>query len=236
MAASFFQKLTGDLWGDHGGVFLKAATAVCALAAAADKDIDPAERYRFGDLLKTDPALKGCDAEKAMRNFDASVTALEAGNAGARRDLDKAVRQIAGDDEKARLLLSYAYMVIAADQMVREAEELEFRRLCGLLAQDPERQWNAMAIRFLVWDESSEIAFVKVPTMQVSRIVNENIYRKWRVFDDLEEAKTAIGAIVRQALEIRSLHGYSEGELEEFLEHLPEITAEEVPNYHDIYT
>lgn len=208
--------------------------AVCALAAAADNEIDAAERYRIDDLVKTEPALQGFKAQKAIEILDDYVKALNANGATARGVLDRKIARMSGDFKKARTLMRLAYMVIAADHMIRPQEVQEFQRLCGVLALDPECLWEDMAVRYLVWDQTDEIALVKAPSLEVSRIVNGHVGRKWRVFKSLGEAKTAIIELVRQALDIRERQGDSADDLADFLERLPSLTADQVPSYRDV--
>src|SRR3954466_10710976 len=60
------------------GAFRDASMAMCALVAAADGTIDPAERQRVAQLIATNEVLKNFDAVDLQRRFDENLNKLTA--------------------------------------------------------------------------------------------------------------------------------------------------------------
>ncbi len=143
MEPSLLDKLATEVRRYQNKDFLKAAMAVCALAANADDEINLAERYSIDHAIETEPALKLFDATKAVRILDDYIHALREHGAAAREVLDNKVRRFAGDHKRSRTLMRVAYLIIAADQQIIAAERAEFDRLCTLLDHDPAEVWPA---------------------------------------------------------------------------------------------
>ena len=64
MEPSLLDKLVTEVRRYQNKDFLKAAMAVCALAANADDEVDLAERYSIDRALETEPALRLFDFEQ----------------------------------------------------------------------------------------------------------------------------------------------------------------------------
>lgn len=58
------------------GAFRDASMAMCALVAAADGTIDPAERQRVAQLIATNEVLQNFDATDLQRRFDENLNKL----------------------------------------------------------------------------------------------------------------------------------------------------------------
>lgn len=142
---TLLEKLTGEIHRYNNKAFLKAAMAVCALAAAADDEVILAEHYRIDDMLARDPVLKNLDAQKAIDTLYDFIYAIRTEGDSARRILYGKVQRMAGDRKKSRTLLRVAYLVIVADHRIRESEREEFRRLCRVLGLEPEQVWGQLA-------------------------------------------------------------------------------------------
>ncbi len=141
MDSSLLEKLATEVRRYQNKDFLKAAMAVCALAANADDEVNLAERYSIDRALEIEPALKLFDATKAVRILDDYIHALREHGAAAREVLDNKVRRFAGDHKRSRTLMRVAYLIIAADQEIVAAERAEFDRLCTLLDLDHSQVW-----------------------------------------------------------------------------------------------
>ena len=145
MDGSILDKLVGEICRYNNKAFLKAAMAVCALTAAADDEVSLAEHYRIDEIIANDPTLKELNTQKATDTLYDYLYALRTYGESAREVLYNKVERMAGDHKKSRTLMRVAYLVIIADQEVREAEREEFRRLCGLLNLKPEQVWRELA-------------------------------------------------------------------------------------------
>ncbi len=60
------------------GSFRDASMAMCALVAAADGTIDPAERQRVAQLIATNDVLQNFAADDLQRRFDDNLNKLTA--------------------------------------------------------------------------------------------------------------------------------------------------------------
>ncbi|MFQ6018266.1 MAG: TerB family tellurite resistance protein [Kiloniellaceae bacterium] len=145
MEPSLREKLVTEVRRYQNRDFLKAAMAVCALAAVADDEVKLSERYRIDHAIATEPALRVFDADKAVAILDDYIFALRQEGESAKKILYKKVRRMAGDYKMARTLMRVAYLIITADEDIREEEMQEFGRLCRLLDLDPNQIWRDLA-------------------------------------------------------------------------------------------
>ncbi len=141
MEPSLLDKLVTEVRRYQNKDFLKAAMAVCALAANADDEVNLAERYSIDRAIATEPALNLFDAAKAVRILDDYIFALRDEGDAAKAVLDNKVRRFADTHKRARTLMRVAYLIIAADQEIVAGERAEFDRLCALLDLDPAQVW-----------------------------------------------------------------------------------------------
>ena len=125
--------------------FLKAAMAVCALAAMADGKVNPAEHEQIRKVLETEPALKELNADKALDTIFEYIYALRTHGKEAEDILRKKVRRMTGIHKRVRTLMRVAYLVIIADGEIRDGERVEFQRLCELLDLEPGQVWHELA-------------------------------------------------------------------------------------------
>lgn len=142
---TLLDKLAGEINRYNNKAFLKAAMAVCALAAAADDEVNLAEHYRIDDILARDDTLKQLDSQKAIDTLYEYIYAVRTEGDSARRILHGKVQRMAGDRKKSRTLLRVAYLVIIADHKIRDSEREEFRRLCRTLGLEPDQVWQELA-------------------------------------------------------------------------------------------
>ena len=121
----------------HNRDFLKAAMAVCALAAVADDEVKPSELSQINAVLSDEPALHDLDSKKAIDTLSGYIHALQTDKASAAQVLYKKVRRIRGTHKRARTLMRVAYLVIAADGEVDHRERAVLWRICDMLNLDP---------------------------------------------------------------------------------------------------
>ena len=145
MEKSLLEKLVSEVQRFHNKDFLKAAMAVCALAAVSDDEVVLAEHYRADEILASEPALKVFDAQQAVDILYEYIYELRTHGEPARQILYDKVRRMTGDHKRSRTLMRVAYLIIAADGKFRDAEKEEFARLCRLLALEPEQVWHELA-------------------------------------------------------------------------------------------
>lgn len=125
--------------------FLKGMLAVCALTALADGRYNILEKYKIESILAESDVLSIYDPHKAVDILEDYVEAIRGDDrAKVRRVLDGKIRRLAGRQKQGRTLLRAAYLVIAADGVINDAERVEFDRICDLLALDREGFWASL--------------------------------------------------------------------------------------------
>ena len=145
MEPAILDKLAAEVRRFYNTDFLKAAAAVCALAAAADDEVVPAEHRQIDKIMKSVPALRDFDAETAADLLFEDLRLLAGQGEHAKEVLHERVRRIAGHKKRARTLMRAAYLIITADKVIRDAEVQEFQRLCRVLDLDPREVWDELA-------------------------------------------------------------------------------------------
>ena len=145
MQQSLMQKLVTEVQHYRNKEFLKAAMAVCALAALADNEFKLSERYRIFQAFAAVPALKELDLNKAIEILDDYIHALRKDEDRARDVLYHKVRRMAAHPKRARTMMRVAYLIIVADDEVTDSELREFRRLCVQLDLLPDQVWQELA-------------------------------------------------------------------------------------------
>ncbi len=145
MERSLLDKLIGEVRRYQSKDFLKGSMAVCALAAAADDEVSLSEHYQIDRVLETEPALRNFDRRKATDTLYDYIHALRTDGQESRRILYNKVQRMAGEHKRARTLMRVAYLIIAADGEIRDAERDEFARLCRLLDLEPAQVWTELA-------------------------------------------------------------------------------------------
>lgn len=143
MALDLRAKLKEELTRYRNRDFLKAMMAVCALTAPADGELRITEKYEVERILETTAAFRVFDPRKAVEIFDEYVFALREEDRGkALKVLNNKIGRFALDYKASRTLLRGAYLVIAADDEITEAELAEFNRIALLLEHHPQTFWE----------------------------------------------------------------------------------------------
>ena len=138
------EKLRTEIIRYQSKPFLKAAMAVCALAALADDDYSFSERGQVDTVLETMGNLKFHDPHKAATIFEGFIYHLRTDHDAAAKVLAAKVARHAGNYKEARTLLRIAGMIINADGMVTSEERAVFDELCDVLGVDPDEVWDKL--------------------------------------------------------------------------------------------
>lgn len=120
--------------------FLRATMAACALVAAADGEVTFGERIRVDQVLDTLEALKVFDPHEGVDLFNSFTDSILGSPRHGREEAMKAVRAVAGDPERADLLIRICLAVGEAEGERTLVSEIEIVMLCGLLGVDPEHR------------------------------------------------------------------------------------------------
>ncbi|PJE99654.1 Tellurite resistance TerB [Streptomyces carminius] len=119
------------------GAFRDASMAMCALVAAADGTIDPAERRRVAHLITNNEVLRNFPAADLQRRFDAHLETLtadfELGRVSVMQEVAKARKKPA----EARAVIQIGIVIGGADGDFDATERTVVRDACYALDLAP---------------------------------------------------------------------------------------------------
>ncbi|MBT2410557.1 TerB family tellurite resistance protein [Streptomyces sp. ISL-12] len=119
------------------GAYRDASMAMCALVAAADGQVEPAERQRVEELIVTNDVLQNFPADQLRQRFnqhvDRLLTDFHAGKAEALQVIAKAAKKPA----EARAVIQTGIVVAGADGVFEPAEQQAVREACTALGLPP---------------------------------------------------------------------------------------------------
>ncbi|TDC10940.1 Tellurite resistance TerB [Streptomyces sp. 8K308] len=121
----------------RSGAFRDASMAICALVAAADGSIDPAERRRVAQLIAGNDVLRNSDAMDLQRRFEGCLDKLtedfDFGKVSLLQEVAKAGRKPA----EARAVIQIGIVIGGTDGHFDEAERGVVREACFALGLSP---------------------------------------------------------------------------------------------------
>ncbi|MGW3955887.1 tellurite resistance TerB family protein [Streptomyces sp. NPDC004752] len=119
------------------GAFRDASMAMCALVAAADGKIDPAERQRVAQLIFSNEVLQNFPADDLRRRFEENLDKLTAdfdfGKVGVLQEIAKAKKKPA----EARAVIQIGIVIGGADGDFDATERAVVREACFTLGLPP---------------------------------------------------------------------------------------------------
>ncbi|MCW5249892.1 MULTISPECIES: tellurite resistance TerB family protein [unclassified Streptomyces] len=119
------------------GAFRDASMAMCALVAAADGSVDPAERQRVAQLIATNDVLQNFPADDLRRRFEDNLNKLTAdfalGKVGVLQEVAKAKKKPA----EARAVVQIGIVIGGADGHFDQDERAVVREACYALDLPP---------------------------------------------------------------------------------------------------
>ncbi|MFJ3582665.1 tellurite resistance TerB family protein [Streptomyces sp. NPDC090127] len=120
------------------GAYRDASMAMCALVAAADGSVDPAERQHVESLIVQNDVLSNFPPEQLRQRFNKHVDQLTAnfpqGKAEALQEIAKAAKK----PTEAKAVVQTGFVVAGADGYIAPAEEQILREACGVLNLSPQ--------------------------------------------------------------------------------------------------
>ncbi|WP_406494217.1 tellurite resistance TerB family protein [Streptomyces sp. NBC_01604] len=120
------------------GAYRDASMAMCALVAAADGHVDPAERQHVESLILNNDVLQNFPSEQLRQRFNKHVDQLalnfQQGKATAMQEIAKAAKK----PTEARAVVQTGFVVAGADGYVAPAEEQILREACSVLGVSPQ--------------------------------------------------------------------------------------------------
>ncbi len=137
-AQSMQSQLTAKKNDLKSGAFRDASMAMCALVAAADGEVDPAERRRVAQLIAQNDVLNNFPAEDLQRRFNEYLDKLTAdfefGKVGVLQEVAKAKKKPA----EARAVIQIGIVIGGADGDFDETERSLVREACFALGLPPQ--------------------------------------------------------------------------------------------------
>ncbi|QNP71312.1 tellurite resistance TerB family protein [Streptomyces roseirectus] len=119
------------------GAFRDASMAMCALVAAADGHIDPAERQRVAQLIANNEVLANFPADDLRRRFEENLTRLttdfDFGKVSVLQEIAKAKKKPA----EARAVIQIGIVIGGADGDFDKDEQAVVREACYTLDLPP---------------------------------------------------------------------------------------------------
>ena len=119
------------------GAFRDASMAMCALVAAADGTIDPAERQRVAQLIATNEVLQNFPADDLRRRFEENLNKLttdfDFGKVSVLQEIAKAKKKPA----EARAVVQIGIVIGGADGDFDKTEQAGVREACYSLDLPP---------------------------------------------------------------------------------------------------
>ncbi|MFD7923919.1 tellurite resistance TerB family protein [Streptomyces sp. NPDC059740] len=120
------------------GAFRDASMAMCALVAAADGTVDPAERQRVAQLISSNEVLQNFPADDLRRRFEANLQKLTAdfdfGKVSVLQEVAKARKKPA----EGRAVVQIGIVIGGADGNFDKDEQAVVREACFTLGLPPQ--------------------------------------------------------------------------------------------------
>jgi tellurite resistance protein TerB len=119
------------------GAYRDASMAMCALVAAADGHVDPAERQHVESMILSNEVLQNFPPEQLRQRFNKHVDQLshnfQQGKAEAMQDIAKAAKK----PTEARAVIQTGIVIAGADGDFSQAEQTIIREACAALGVSP---------------------------------------------------------------------------------------------------
>lgn len=112
------------------GAFRDASMAMCALVAAADGNVDPAERQRTASLIATNEVLQNFPADDLQRRFNAYVDKLTADFAFGKVSVLQDIGKVKKKPAEARAVIQIGIIIGGADGHFDDTEKSVVREAC----------------------------------------------------------------------------------------------------------
>ncbi|NUP21000.1 MAG: tellurite resistance TerB family protein, partial [Streptomyces sp.] len=109
------------------GAYRDASMAMCALVAAADGQVDPAERQHVESLILNNDVLQNFPSEQLRQRFNKHVDQLAYNFQQGKHDVLQEIAKAAKKPAEARAVVQTGFVVAGADGYVAPAEEQVLR-------------------------------------------------------------------------------------------------------------
>ncbi|MFE7650445.1 tellurite resistance TerB family protein [Streptomyces phaeoluteigriseus] len=115
------------------GAYRDASMAMCALVAAADGHVDPAERQHVESLILNNDVLQNFPSEQLRQRFNKHVDRLAFDFPQGKAEVLQEIAKAAKKPTEARAVIQTGFVIAGADGYVAPAEEQVLREACSVL-------------------------------------------------------------------------------------------------------
>jgi tellurite resistance protein TerB len=120
------------------GAFRDASMAMCALVAAADGTVDPAERQRVATLIGTNEVLQNFPAADLQRRFEDYLAKLTADFAFGKVAVLQEIAKAKKKPTEARAVIQIGIVIGGADGNFDRTEQAVVREACFAVELNPQ--------------------------------------------------------------------------------------------------
>ncbi|MFF1380583.1 tellurite resistance TerB family protein [Streptomyces sp. NPDC058308] len=120
------------------GAYRDASMAMCALVAAADGSVDPAERQHVESLILQNDVLQNFPPEQLRQRFNKHVDRLTANFQHGKTEAMQEIAKAAKKQTEAKAVVQTGFVVAGADGYIAPAEEQILREACAALGVSPQ--------------------------------------------------------------------------------------------------
>ncbi|MFD9880247.1 tellurite resistance TerB family protein [Streptomyces alboflavus] len=120
------------------GSYRDASMAMCALVAAADGQVDPAERQHVESLILQNDVLANFPPEQLRQRFNKHVDQLAFNFQQGKTEVMQEIAKASKKQTEARAVVQTGLVVAGADGYVAPAEEQVLREACAALGLSPQ--------------------------------------------------------------------------------------------------
>lgn len=120
------------------GAYRDASMAMCALVAAADGSVDPAERQHVESLILRNDVLQNFPPEQLRQRFNKHVDHLMSNFPQGRADAMQEIAKAAKKPVEAKAVVQTGFVIAGADGYIAPAEAQVLREACTALGVSPQ--------------------------------------------------------------------------------------------------
>ncbi|MGW2329875.1 tellurite resistance TerB family protein [Streptomyces sp. NPDC001700] len=119
------------------GAYRDATMAMCALVAAADGHVEPAERQRVEELITTNDVLQNFPADQLRQRFNKNLDQLMANFQLGKTQVMQEIAKAAKKPTEARAVVQTGIVIAGADGYIEPSEQQAIREACATLGISP---------------------------------------------------------------------------------------------------
>lgn len=119
------------------GAYRDASMAMCALVAAADGHVDPAERQQMESMILSNDVLQNFPPDQLRQRFNRHVDQLTRNFPQGKTEAMQEIAKAAKKPTEARAVIQTGIVIAGADGYFSQAEQAILREACAALGVSP---------------------------------------------------------------------------------------------------